>query len=164
MCLNKNKLTKRKSKKILELISKWVSGLFDEDDVPEKLFSMLIKYKNNFPKECLFNGTVYRKTNNINLESDPKNNIIYRMRSCSINKGDNHKNLYNHFVGKYYQFTCEDGFILEKISKYLCDLLKKNYDEIPYYGIFGYSPIERMIEESEVICVVSKKDLKREKL
>lgn len=58
MCLNKNKLTKRKSKKILDLISKWVSGLFDDDDVPERLFNMLIKYKNNFPKECLFNGTV----------------------------------------------------------------------------------------------------------
>lgn len=162
MIKNDIKLNKNTAKEILTLICKWISGLFDEDGIPEKLFNLLLKYKSIFPENCFFNGTVYRKTNNINEESDPRNDIIYRMRSCSYVKGANHKELYIHFQGKYYQFTCKNGFILIEIVKFLCDLLNKNIDHLPYFGGFAYSPLDRLDQEKEVICIVSKRDLRKE--
>ena len=144
--------------KLLNVIENWCFQLYDkrccnitEDEYGIRIFELLPKYENNFPADCFYSGMVYRKANK-------GYNCPTQLVACSSVKGANaNVGLLSINQPRYYQSTCDEGYDLYKIVKWLLNELK-----IEDRFVYGYSLLQRIRDESEIICYMNKRNFRKE--
>lgn len=102
-------MTKEEANMFMQVIQEYSSQNYIRSAL---FFEFLIKYKNEFPANCFYSGTAYRKC------SPWHEDEFGTLKSCSKTRGA------NTFIGfcrdlRPYQFTCKNAFDLENIILYL---------------------------------------------
>ena len=154
-----NKMKKEQMEELLTIIENWCFQLYNErlgvspKEAGTRIFELLPKYKNNFPKNCFYTGMVYRK-----MEKGsccPKDLV-----ACSYKKNANVD------IGtisichpRYYQSTCTDGYDLYNILLFLAKNLNIKIEDRKR---FGTSLIERVLKEAEIICKMDRKNFRKQ--
>lgn len=151
-------MTKQQAIELLTVIKNWCFQRYDgrtsfirENDYGIRIFELLPQYKETFPKNCFYTGSVYRKM-------EKGSNCPKKLVACSKEKGANERiGIFSLKRPRYYQSTCINGYDLHNIVSYLMSNFGLTEPKCVCTGL-----LRRTEEEAEVICYMEQRNFKKQ--